>query len=324
MANTPLHIPELGDKFKDYRNNIGSGAFNWAWERKTTDIIYLVIHHSASPHEDTPDKILAYHKARGWQSIGYHFFIDKLGVVWYVGDVSTARANVADMNEKVVGICVAGDFTKHLPSDEQIISANKLCQFFINQANWPNLKSWENVVGHKELSATACPGSSWKGATDSMYERIKNRIPYTPQVVQEEHYSVVYKSQTLAQYDKNPIDIIDSLTKQLETVKENMAQEIQNNATLQASLTMQEKDNAQLLADKRVAEKDRDIFLTDLKEATGLAHDLLNMGDLSAEKFRAVADTLRELTNKISVLEAERAKYKVVKKLGKYFIGKFV
>lgn len=28
---------------------------------------------------------------------------------------------------------------------------------------------------------TLCPGTYWKGPDDSMYERIKNRIPYTPQ-----------------------------------------------------------------------------------------------------------------------------------------------
>jgi len=182
MANTPLHIPSLIDrnKWKDYRKEIWGDSFNWSWNRTTKQIEYLVIHHSVTAHDASPDYIAQLHKNKGWGGIGYHFLITKDGVVWYVGDVGTARANVAGMNEQVIGICVIGDFTQYNPSNDQIKSAHDLCEFFLDQANWPNLKNWEDVVGHKELKATACPGTSWKGVSDSMYERIKNRIPYTP------------------------------------------------------------------------------------------------------------------------------------------------
>lgn len=183
MADTSLHIPDLvsNNKWKDYRKEIWGDSFSWAWNRTTTEIKYLVIHHSVTDHNASPDYIAQLHKSRDWGGIGYHFIITKDGIVWYVGDVSTARANVKDMNEKVIGICLVGDFTQYNPSDEQICSAHDLCKFFISQANWPNLKDWDDVVGHKELQATACPGTYWKGVDDSMYERIKNRIPYTPQ-----------------------------------------------------------------------------------------------------------------------------------------------
>lgn len=185
MSDTPLYIPKLIErkKFTDYRQPIWGDSFNWHWERTTKEIRYLVIHHSVTKHEATPDDIALLHKARGWGGIGYHFVITKDGHVYYVGDVGTARANVGGLNEKVIGILLVGDFTRHLPSDEQILSAHDLCKFFLDQTPvWPNLTTWEEVmVGHKELNATACPGADWKETASSLFNRIRGRIPYTPQ-----------------------------------------------------------------------------------------------------------------------------------------------
>lgn len=140
-------------------------SFNWSWVRGLEQVKYLAIHHSASPDTQTPLEIANYHiSSNGWGGIGYHFLIDKGGTVYYVGDISTARANVANLNEQVIGICLIGNFTGIEPSPEQINSAKILCDFFIN--NYPdlsNLTSWEVVKGHKELpgQSTACPGNTW-------------------------------------------------------------------------------------------------------------------------------------------------------------------
>lgn len=187
MANTPLYIPVLEErkKFKDYRYDVWGDSFNWYRARSWETIKYLVIHHSVTNPTNNPksdvDYIAQIHKNNGWGGVGYHFVITADGTVFYVGDISTQRANVANKNHLVVGICLVGDFTKTNPTDEQILSAHDLCKYLLNDVPaLSSLKGWESVVGHKELQATACPGTSWKGPSDSMYERIKNRIPYTP------------------------------------------------------------------------------------------------------------------------------------------------
>lgn len=225
MANTPLHIPELikMGKWVDYRDPIWGDSYNWSWNRRPDEVKYLVIHHTVTKHEATPDDIALLHKARGWGGIGYHFVITKDGTVYYVGDVGTARANVLNMNEQVIGISLIGDFTKHNPSDEQIISAHELCRFFLFEApSFPNIKSWDDVVGHKELQATACPGTYWKGVSDSIYERIKNRIPYTPlpdpepePPATDEKYRVTHKGTQIAELEYNPIEKIKQLEQEL-------------------------------------------------------------------------------------------------------------
>jgi hypothetical protein len=185
MSDTPLHIPALIEmgKWHDYRKGIWGNSYTWDTPRTPQTVKYLVIHHTVTKHEATPDDIAALHKARGWAGIGYHFVITKDGMVHYVGDVGMARANVLNKNHLVIGIALVGDFTKHNPSDEQIISAHELCKFFLFSAPpWTNINGWEDVVGHKELQSTACPGTNWKGPVDSVYNRIKGRIPYTPEV----------------------------------------------------------------------------------------------------------------------------------------------
>ena len=184
MARTDLSIPELNSKFVDYREQIWGDSFSWIDERRADLIKYLVIHHSVTPHEKSPDDIALIHKNKGWGGIGYHFVITKDGKVWYVGDVSTERANTGGYNDVVIGICMVGDFTKHLPSDEQIVSCHQLCKYFLDQPQWPLLNDWkENIVGHKELVKTACPGTSWDKSQESdMWDRIKTGAPYTPPV----------------------------------------------------------------------------------------------------------------------------------------------
>ena len=161
-----LNISSLGTKFIDLRGSIPGDSFNWSWIRPLSQVNYLAIHHTAGPDTQTPNEIANYHiNNNGWGGVGYHFLISKDGTVYYVGDLSTARANVANLNEQVIGICLIGNFTSgRVPTEEQFDSAHKLCDFFIN--NYPdltNLNSWEVVRGHKELpgQSTTCPGDNW-------------------------------------------------------------------------------------------------------------------------------------------------------------------
>lgn len=197
MSDTPLNI--LKAKFLDYRQQIWGNSYTWSWVRPLSQVLYIALHHSATIHEATPDDIALIHKARGWLGVGYHFIIIKDGTIYYVGDLGTARANVSNHNEAVIGICLVGDFTKFLPSDEQIASAHVLCQFLINYPALTKVKSWDCVKGHKEfkdiwsdVGATACPGTSWKNAIDSMYERIKNNIPYSPIEPPKKNYEALH------------------------------------------------------------------------------------------------------------------------------------
>jgi hypothetical protein len=270
MGNTTITIPELGDKFNDYRDEIWGNSYTWSWERPITQVKYAVIHHTVTSRNATADDIAALHKARGWDGIGYHFVIPGNGIVHYVGDLSTARANVANMNEQVLGIALCGDFTQELPTDAQIDSAHKLVKWLINTASIPNINGWEDMVGHQDLGATACPGSVWKGPPDSMYERIKNNIPYNPPPTTpppDEKYHVVYKGETIATYDYNPTDKINELTQKLSDCQQKVSDQAAEISQLTLALQTQENDNANLQGQLRDCQRQKD-------EALALAKSL--------------------------------------------------
>lgn len=166
MARTDLSVPVLGNKFVDIRETIPGDSFNWSWTRPLSQVNYLAIHHTAGPDTQTPNEIALYHiNNNGWTGVGYHFLISKDGTVYYVGDISTARANVSNLNEQVLGICLIGSFISgRQPTSAQIDSVAKLCDFFIsNYPSLENVTSWDSVRGHKELpgQSTACPGDAW-------------------------------------------------------------------------------------------------------------------------------------------------------------------
>ncbi len=282
MANTYVEVPLLGKKFVDYRQPIWGDSFNWSWNRPLEQVKYLVIHHSVTKHDATPDDIALLHKARGWAGIGYHFVITKDGTAYYVGDIGTARANVKDKNELILGICLVGDFTRHLPSDEQITSAHLLCNRLIELA--PNVKSWEDVTGHKDHQATACPGSSWDVGGDSMYERIKNNVPYTPPEPVLDNYQLIYKGDALEEFEKNPRDSINTLNDDLATKKDLLAAEITKNADLGIENTELTEEITKLKSRNTEIGRERDDAIRESKTlSTTLETQTIKVAELQAK-----------------------------------------
>lgn len=157
-------VPSLGNKYIDYRQPIPGNSFTWSWIRPLSQVKYLVIHHTAGPDTQTPDEIARYHiQSNGWGGVGYHFIISKNGTTYYVGDLSTARAHVKNYNHLALGICLVGTFMNgKKPTTEQLNSAHELCfRLLFQTPELINANGWEDLVGHQQLQATACPGDTW-------------------------------------------------------------------------------------------------------------------------------------------------------------------
>lgn len=184
-VNPDLH----GFKFDDYRADILGDSYNWSFARNLSQVIKLAIHHSVT--DPTPgqsargqaDVIASEHvNGRGWGGVGYHFIVAKDGTVMYVGDIGTGRANITNNNEKIIAICLVGDFTKELATQEQIIATHHLVNYFLTERpDIENINTWDDVIGHKEAAGlwpsatpTECPGSNWKVAGDNLYSRLKD------------------------------------------------------------------------------------------------------------------------------------------------------
>ena len=118
-------------------------------------IKHIIIHHSAITGDVPVENIRVSHKRKGYRDIGYHYYIEKDGVV-KIGRKETdmgAHCKADGMNWKSLGVCLAGDFTQETPTPEQISSCRSLVYSIKHRYDI------ESVLGHKEVegASTLCP-----------------------------------------------------------------------------------------------------------------------------------------------------------------------
>jgi N-acetylmuramoyl-L-alanine amidase len=95
--------------------------------------------------------------------VGYHYFIDKYGVVTQARIDTEEGAHCVGYNNHPgdspertsIGICMAGNFDLNLPTDAQIVSLKRL----INQKCVQYTIPKENVIPHRKFSSKTCYGN---------------------------------------------------------------------------------------------------------------------------------------------------------------------
>lgn len=120
----------------------------------TRKIDLIVIHCTASPNGKpvSVETVTAWHKARGFQTIGYHYLVDVDGTVHFGRPEEVMGAHAKGFNAHSIGVCLVGGLGR---ADRQ----NPGCY---TQAQWDALKLllgdlWKRypaakVVGHRDLS----------------------------------------------------------------------------------------------------------------------------------------------------------------------------
>lgn len=123
-------------------------------------ICMIVIHCSASRCNcPTPlDVIDAWHRARGFARIGYHFYITRDGVVHQGRPLYQVGAHAVGFNENSIGVCYEGGLDEEgTPADtrtsEQRETMLRLLQRL--KEDYPHV----SIVGHRDLPGVnkACP-----------------------------------------------------------------------------------------------------------------------------------------------------------------------
>lgn len=131
-------------------------------ERKLSDVLLTVIHHSAAKPEYTANGIAAYHVRLGWPGIAYTYYVHPNGVIDFCHRLVHHGPQTGSMyhNKVSYGVCCAGNYVNVEPSAVMIDSLVKLVnttnRFLVEEgAQQPY------IVPHREISATACPGKVW-------------------------------------------------------------------------------------------------------------------------------------------------------------------
>ncbi len=132
-------------------------------KRKSTK--RAIIHHSASP--DVPaSTIHSWHLGQEWSGIGYHFVIRAGGAIergrpeWAIGSHSGPAGNGDS-----IGIVLTGNFETGKPTAAQMESLVWLLKEYL-----PGKYGLLQVIGHKDVMATACPGKNFP------WEELRERL----------------------------------------------------------------------------------------------------------------------------------------------------
>jgi N-acetyl-anhydromuramyl-L-alanine amidase AmpD len=105
--------------------------------------------------------IAEWHKARGFATVGYHFFIKREGTRQTGRPINEVGAHVVGYNHNSVGVCMAGGMDKDMQKPEDNFTPAQWTTLLITlrelHADYPRAV----VVGHRDLNPDkACPSFS--------------------------------------------------------------------------------------------------------------------------------------------------------------------
>ena len=116
---------------------------------------YIVVHHTASTAKETVEQIHNFHiNNNGWAGIGYHFYIRKDGTIYRGRPEEYIGAHCENYNSVSLGICCEGNFEIEQPTEKQLQSLSELIHNL--KQKYGNVQ----VIGHRDLNATVCPGKN--------------------------------------------------------------------------------------------------------------------------------------------------------------------
>lgn len=119
---------------------------------------YIVVHTAAFKGDISESTIDEWHRARGFNEGGYHYFINYDGLVEKGREENEVGAHCRDMgmNRKSIGICFEGHGNLEDWTKEQIAAFLKLAHQVMDKYNIPPTR----VIGHRETGAKKdCPGT---------------------------------------------------------------------------------------------------------------------------------------------------------------------
>jgi cell wall-associated NlpC family hydrolase len=171
--------PKIGS-----RSSWGAKAYRGSPDY-ASGIKQAVVHHTSGSNSysagDVPGiirGIQAYHQqGRGWNDIGYNVVADKYGRLWHArgGDVEKAviGAHVAGHNTGTFGISVLGTYNSAAPPKKtrDAVASAIAWKFSINGIS---KATSSNMVGHRDLGQTDCPGDAFYAKMGEMRSTVNS------------------------------------------------------------------------------------------------------------------------------------------------------
>ena len=119
----------------------------------------IIVHCTATPEgkDFTVDDIRAWHKARGWSDVGYHYIVYRDGRIMVGRPVGQVGAHVEGHNTGTIGISYIGGLTADglKARDTRTAAQRSSLLWLVHQlaGKFPVTK----VSGHNQYASKACP-----------------------------------------------------------------------------------------------------------------------------------------------------------------------
>jgi len=119
----------------------------------------IIVHCTATPagREVTVADVKAWHKARGFRTIGYHYLVYLDGTVHAGRRESEVGAHCLGQNARSIGVCYVGglDAATGEPRDTRTPAQRRALRELVGslRRRYPSA----TVHGHREFAAKACP-----------------------------------------------------------------------------------------------------------------------------------------------------------------------
>ena len=135
------------------------------YQRKQSDIKKITVHHSAIPidgrqtNDSVLQRIMNTHVGHGWPGLSYHFAIMPDGTIYQCNNFEDITWHDT-INDDSIGVLVHGYFHPDVndrPTSKQLLSLKELLDWLCTE-NPAFPADFDDVVGHRDRSATACPG----------------------------------------------------------------------------------------------------------------------------------------------------------------------
>lgn len=131
---------------------------------------YIVVHTAAFGGKNCDrDLIDSWHRAKGWEGIGYHYVIInnfhsqfKDGTIQEGRSLDRAGAHTYGLNQQAIGICCTGNGDQMPFTQAQIASLIRLISDLIDQYDEITV---DRVIGHREVNALVERGILAKSCT---------------------------------------------------------------------------------------------------------------------------------------------------------------
>ena len=119
----------------------------------------IIIHSTATPKgmNATAQDIDKWHKAKGYDCIGYHYVINRQGLIEKGRQDYLIGAHCKEHNNNTIGIAYVGGLNEHKQSADTRTQAQKnalICLIRELLKIYPTIKK---ISGHKDYCNTACP-----------------------------------------------------------------------------------------------------------------------------------------------------------------------